>query len=57
MKYSMLCGVIEVYFDDLTEEAQNVWLEAMSLSSPNEGNYDVIPIFEAPIPEGVYNEE
>jgi len=42
---------IEIAFDDLTEEAQREFLEAVGLSCPEDGNYDVQPIAVIPIPE------
>lgn len=51
MKYSRITGIIEIYFDDLTEDAQKSFLEAMGMKSPEEGNYEVFPIAEIPIPE------
>ena len=34
----------ELYFSDLTEVAQQVFLKAAGLNSAEEGNYDVFPI-------------
>ena len=36
----------ELYFSDLTEEAQKSFLEKAGLNSAEEGNYDVFPITE-----------
>ena len=51
MKYSRVTGTIEVYFDDLNEDAKKIFLEAMGMEDPEEGNYDTFPIVEIPIPE------
>ncbi len=51
MKYSKITGIIEIYFDDLDEQAKKIFLEAMGMQNPEEGNYDVFPITEIPIPE------
>jgi hypothetical protein len=37
--------MVEVYLHDLKEEAQKKVLEALKLSSPEEGNLDVFPLF------------
>lgn len=50
MKYSRITGNIEVFFDDLNDEAKKVFLEAMGLNNPEEGNYDEFPIVLIPIP-------
>lgn len=42
---------IEIYFDDLNEEAQKKFLKAMGIETSDEGNYDVIPIAIVSIPE------
>lgn len=34
----------ELYFSDLTEHAQQVFLKTAGLKSAEEGNYDVFPI-------------
>jgi len=34
----------EIMFDDLTEEAQARFLEFQGLESPEDGNYDIVPI-------------
>jgi len=44
-------SIIEIAFDDLTEEAQRDFLEAVGLSCPEDGNYDVMPIAVIAIPE------
>ena len=44
MEYSIMTGVCEIYFNDLTEEAKKVFLKAMNMKDPAEGNYDVYPI-------------
>ena len=36
--------MFEIYFSDLTPEAQERFLAACGLSSASEGNYDVLPI-------------
>lgn len=51
MKVSIVGGYIEVYFSDLNEEAQKIFLGAMGLSCQEDGNYDVIPIVTIAIPE------
>lgn len=51
MEYSRITGNIEVFFDDLNEEAQKVFLEAQGIETPEEGNYDTMPIAVIPIPE------
>jgi len=42
---------IEIYFDDLDEEAQKKFLKAMGIETSDEGNYDVVPIAIVPVPE------
>lgn len=42
---------IEIYFDDLCEDAQKKFLEAMGIETKDEGNYDTFPIAIVPIPE------
>jgi len=34
----------EIMFDDLTEEAQQRFLEFQGLEDPKDGNYEVVPI-------------
>lgn len=51
MKCSIAQREIEVFFDDLNEEAQKVFLEAMSLADSDDGNYDIVPIAVVPIPD------
>ena len=34
----------EIYFSDLTEQAQKEFLEVAGLQSAEDGNYDVFPI-------------
>ena len=36
--------MFEIMFDDLTEEAQKRFLEFQGLESPEDGNYEVVPI-------------
>lgn len=43
--------MFEIYFYDLTPEAQERFLAACSLSSASAGNYDVFPITAIPITE------
>ena len=43
--------MFEIYFSDLTPEAQERFLAACSLSSASAGNYDVFPITAIPITE------
>ncbi len=56
MNVSIVGGYIEVYFDDLNEEAKKMFLGAMGLDSEEDGNYDVVPITTIAIPER-YEEE
>lgn len=42
---------IEIYFDDLNEDAQKKFLKAMGIETSDEGNYDVFPIAIVPMPE------
>ena len=35
---------MEIYFSDLTEEAQQKFLAYMEMASEKEGNFDVFPI-------------
>lgn len=42
---------IEIYFDDLSEEAQKEFLKAMKMESESDGNYEAFPIAVVPIPE------
>ena len=37
---------VEIYFSDLKENAQAKVLEAAGLSSINETNWDILPLFE-----------
>ena len=37
---------MEIYFSDLNEEAQKEVLEFYGLKTPQEGNLDVVPLFE-----------
>ena len=39
-------AVFELYFTDLTEQAQAEFLRKAGLQSAKEGNYDVFPITE-----------
>jgi hypothetical protein len=41
----------EIYFDDLTEDAQEAFLAFMEIDSPKEGNYDTMPIAIIPFSE------
>ena len=43
--------MFEIYFSDLTQDAQESFLASCGLSSAAEGNYDVFPITAIPIPE------
>lgn len=43
--------MFEIYFSDLTPEAQERFLASCGLSSAAEGNYDVFPITDVPTPE------
>lgn len=36
---------LEIYFHDLTEEAQQRVLKALGISSPEEASLDVFPLF------------
>ena len=36
--------MFEIYFRDLTKEAQEAFLAYEEMASPEEGNYDVFPI-------------
>ncbi len=40
----------EIFFSDLTEEAQKQFLDFVNLKSADEGNYDVMPITIVPLP-------
>lgn len=40
--------MFEIYFSDLTQEAQERFLASCGLSSAAEGNYDVFPITAIP---------
>lgn len=42
---------IEIYFDDLCEDAKKKFLEAMGIETKGEGNYDTFPIAIVPTPE------
>ncbi len=44
-------NAIEIYFDDLNEEAQKIFLKTMGIETSDEGNYDIVPIAIVPIPE------
>lgn len=54
MEYSRITGSIEIFFDDLTEDAKKIFLEAMGMKDEKEGNYDIYPIAVVAIP---YEEE
>ena len=41
----------EIYFEDLTEEAQKRFLVFMGFKDESDGNYDVFPIASIPKPE------
>ena len=43
--------MFEIYFSDLTPEAQERFLASCGLSSSTEGNYDVFPITAIPTQE------
>jgi hypothetical protein len=43
--------MIEIYFSDLNAEAQKKVLELYGLKTPQEGNFDVVPLFELFEPE------
>lgn len=43
--------MFEIYFSDLTPEAQERFLAACGLSSASAGNYDVFPLTAIPIQE------
>lgn len=47
---------IEIYFNDLNKDAQSKFLEAMGIKTSDEGNYEVLPIAVAPIPEPLCEE-
>ena len=36
---------MEIMFSDLTPEAQKKYLAYMEMAEPEEGNYDIFPIF------------
>lgn len=42
---------LEIYFSDLTEDAQKKVLKFMGLEKPSDGNYEYNPIFVLPKPE------
>lgn len=42
----------EIYFTDLTKEAQERFLRAEGLKDSREGNYDIFPIATVCIEEG-----
>ena len=46
-------GVVELYLDDLNEEAQKIMLESAGIDDPKEMNWDmdVLPIAFAAMPE------
>ena len=39
-----MTNTFEIMFDDLTAEAQRQFLEFQGMDSPEEGNYEYIPI-------------
>ncbi len=41
----------EIFFSDLTAEAQKRFLDFMALKTVDEGNYDVMPIAVIPFPQ------
>lgn len=43
--------MFEIYFDDLSKEAQISFLNAFGLQSAADGNYDVFPIATLATPE------
>ena len=42
---------VTIFFNDLTEEAQDRVLKAYDLERPEEMNWDVFPLVELPIPQ------
>ena len=44
MKTSVHTKQIEIYFEDLNEEAQKQFLDAMNIDRPEDANYDIYPI-------------
>lgn len=47
-----MADTLEIFISDLTGEAQKRVLEFLDLASPEEGNYDVFPLFVLEKPEG-----
>ena len=43
--------MFEIYFSDLTPDAQERFLASCGLSNAAEGSYDVFPLTATPIPE------
>jgi hypothetical protein len=41
----------EIFFSDLTVEAQKRFLDFVNLKEAEDGNYDVMPIAVIPIPQ------
>lgn len=42
---------IEIYFEDLTEDAKKKILEVFNAKSPDEYNWEIVPIAVVSIPE------
>jgi len=42
---------LEIFFDDLTETARREVLEFLGIETPEEGNFDLIPLAVIPKPE------
>ena len=42
---------MEIYFSDLNEEAQKELLKLYGIKTPQEGNFDVVPLFVLVEPE------
>lgn len=40
----MTTKTFEIMFDDLNKEAQEQFLEFQGLDSPEDGNYDIVPL-------------
>jgi hypothetical protein len=39
-----MTNTVEIYFDDLTPEAQARVMEAMEIVDPSEGNFEISPL-------------
>jgi hypothetical protein len=49
-------GLVDIYFDDLSEQAQKWLLHAANIEKPEEANWDVFPLFTLNLSAQIYGE-